>query len=328
MNLIETLKLKARRNKKRIILPETMDERVLQAAEQIIQEDLAEIILIGEEDILVGHEILKKATLINPKTSDLTNSYIDRMVELRKEKGITKEDAKKLLLEDYMYFACMLVLDHKADGIVSGACHSSAGTLRPALQLIKTKADTKLVSSFFLMIVPNCSYGEEGVFLFADCGLIQDPTSEELAEIAVASHETFQELVEKTPYIAMLSHSTKGSAQHKEVEKVIEATKLVKETNFPIHIDGELQLDAAIIPEIAQMKAPNSEVAGKANVLIFPNLDSGNIGYKLVERLANAKAYGPLTQGMKYPVNDLSRGCSVDDIVGVIIITAVQAQKY
>ena len=249
------------------------------------------------------------------------------MVELRKEKGLTKEQAKKLLLEDYMYFSCMLVLDHKADGIVSGAIHSSANTLRPALQLIKTKLDTKIVSSFFLMIVPNCSYGEEGVFLFADCGLIQDPTSEELAEIALASNETFQELVKKTPYIAMLSHSTKGSAHHKEVEKVIEATKIVKENNSQIYIDGELQLDAAIIPAIAEMKAPDSEVAGKANVLIFPNLDSGNIGYKLVERLAHAKAYGPLTQGMKYPVNDLSRGCSVDDIVGVIVITAVQAQK-
>ncbi len=327
MNLIEALKIEAKQDKKRIVLPETMDERVLKAAEQIIQEDLAEIILIGEEQILIEHDILKKATLINPKTSNLTNIYIDKMVELRKEKGLTKEQAKKLLLEDYMYFSCMLVLDHKADGIVSGAIHSSANTLRPALQLIKTKLDTKIVSSFFLMIVPNCSYGEEGVFLFADCGLIQDPTSEELAEIALASNETFQELVKKTPYIAMLSHSTKGSAHHKEVEKVIEATKIVKENNSQIYIDGELQLDAAIIPAIAEMKAPDSEVAGKANVLIFPNLDSGNIGYKLVERLAHAKAYGPLTQGMKYPVNDLSRGCSVDDIVGVIVITAVQAQK-
>ncbi len=319
--------MKAKKEKKRIVLPETMDERVLEAAEQIIKEDLAEIILIGEEDIFINHETLKKATVINPKTSNLTNIYIDKMVELRKEKGLTKEEARRLLLEDYMYFSCMLVLDHKADGIVSGACHSSADTLRPALQLIKTKLDTKLVSSFFLMLVPNCSYGEEGTFLFADCGLIQDPTSEELAEIALASNETFRELIEKTPYIAMLSHSTKGSAHHKEVEKVIEATKLVKATNSQVHIDGELQLDAAIIPEIAAMKAPNSEVAGKANVLIFPNLDSGNIGYKLVERLAHAKAYGPLTQGMKYPVNDLSRGCSVDDIVGVIVITAVQAQK-
>lgn len=246
---------------------------------------------------------------------------------LRKEKGMTKEEAKRLLIEDYMYFSCMLVLDKKADGIVSGACHSSANTLRPALQIIKTKPNTKMVSSFFLMVVPDCSYGENGVFIFADCGLNQNPTKEQLADIAISSAKSFEKIIDKTPYVALLSHSTKGSAKHINIDKVKEAAQIAKNLYPQYHIDGELQLDAAIIPEIGKLKANDSEVAGRANVLVFPDLDSGNIGYKLVERLAKAKAYGPLTQEINIPVNDLSRGCSVEDIIGVVIITAYQAIK-
>lgn len=328
MSFIEYIKDKAKQNKKKIVLPETMDERILKASEIVIKEQIADIILLGDkEKVIERYPLLQQAEWINPKNSILFEEYIDKLVAIRKEKGLTKEEAAKLLLEDYMYFACMLVLENKADGVVSGACHSSSNTLRPALQIIKTESNTKLVSSFFLMEVPECSYGENGVFVFADCGLNQNPTSEELAEIAKTSAKSFEQLVGKTPYVAMLSHSTKGSAHHADVDKVVEATKLAQERYPQYYIDGELQLDAAIIPEIAKIKAPNSNVAGKANVLIFPDLDSGNIGYKLVERLAHAKAYGPLTQGIKYPVNDLSRGCSIDDIVGVIAITAYQAQK-
>lgn len=328
MDFIEKIKLKAKQNKKTIVLPETMDNRILIAAKIILEEEIANIILIGnEEEIINKDNYLKKAIIIDPEKSTLTEEYINRLTELRKDKGMTKDLATKLLLEDYMYYACMLVLDSKADGIVSGACHSSSDTLRPALQLIKTAANTKLVSSFFLMDIPNCNYGNNGLFIFADCGLNQNPNAEELAYIAYNSAKTYQELVEETPYVAMLSHSTKGSANHPDVDKVVNATKIAKEKYSEYKIDGEFQLDTAIIPEIAELKGVNSEVVGHVNVLIFPNLDSGNIGYKLVERFAHAKAYGPLTQGMAKPVNDLSRGCSIDDIVGVIAITAVQAQK-
>ncbi len=327
MKFIDKIKEQAKQNKKRIVLPETMDERVLKAAEIIIKDDLADIILIGNEEELTKNDILKYATIINPETSSLTEKYIDKLVELRKEKGMTKEAAEKILKEDYMYYACMLVLDNKADGVVSGACHSTANTLRPALQIIKTEPNTKLVSAFFLMVVPDCTYGENGTFIFADSGLNQNPTPEKLAVIAGSSAKSFEKLVGTTPYVAMLSHSTKGSAKHDDVDKVLEATRLAKEFYTEYNIDGELQLDAAIIPEVAASKAPNSNVAGKANVLVFPDLDSGNIGYKLVQRLAKAEAYGPLTQGINAPINDLSRGCSVEDIVGVVAITAVQAQK-
>ena len=328
MDFIEKIKLKAKQNKKTIVLPESMDNRVLRAAKIILEEEIANIILIGKEEIINKDNYLKKAIIIDPEKSTLTEEYINRLTELRKDKGMTKELATKLLLEDYMYYACMLVLDSKADGIVSGACHSSSNTLRPALQLIKTATNTKLVSSFFLMDIPNCNYGNNGLFIFADCGLNQNPNEEELAYIAYNSAKTYQELVGDTPYVAMLSHSTKGSANHPDVDKVVNATKIAKEKYQEYKIDGEFQLDTAIIPEIAELKGVNSEVVGHVNVLIFPNLDSGNIGYKLVERFAHAKAYGPLTQGMAKPVNDLSRGCSIDDIVGVVAITAVQAQNY
>lgn len=328
MDFIEKIKLKAKQNKKTIVLPETMDNRILIAAKIILEEEIANIILIGnEEEIINKDNYLKKAIIIDPEKSTLTEEYINRLTELRKDKGMTKDLATKLLLEDYMYYACMLVLDSKADGIVSGACHSSSDTLRPALQLIKTATNTKLVSSFFLMDILNCNYGNNGLFIFADCGLNQNPNAEELAYIAYNSAKTYQELVDDTPYVAMLSHSTKGSANHPDIDKVVNATKIAKEKYPEYKIDGEFQLDTAIIPEIARLKGVTSEVIGHVNVLIFPNLDSGNIGYKLVERFAHAKAYGPLTQGMAKPVNDLSRGCSIEDILGVVAITAVQAQN-
>ena len=330
MNFIERIKERARENKKTIVLPESMDRRVLEAAQTIIKEDIANIILIGrEEEInnLSSGLDLTNVTIINPYTSDLTEELVSYLYELRKEKGMTLEEAERLLKEDYMYYACMLVKTKRADGVVSGACHSTSNTLRPALQIIKTKPGVKLVSAFFLMVVPNCNYGENGTFIFADSGLEQNPDPEKLAAIAASSAESFKLLVEKEPIVAMLSHSTMGSAKHSDVDKVIEATRIAKEQYPEYKIDGELQLDAAIVPEIGKSKAPNSEVAGCANVLVFPDLDAGNIGYKLVQRLAKAEAYGPVCQGIASPVNDLSRGCSSSDIVGVVAITAVQAQN-
>ena len=332
MNFIENIKQRAKSNLKTIVLPESMDERVLKAASICQKEKIAKIILIGDEIEIdkVSKEKnidLTDISIINPSLSDLTNKFIDDLYNLRKEKGMTIEEAKNLLLNDYMYFACMLVYNNLADGAVSGACHSTSNTLRPALQIIKTAPNVKLVSAFFLMVVPNCEYGYNGIFVFADAGLEQNPTPEKLAAIAASSADSFAYLTGEKPITALLSHSTKGSASHEDVTKVIEATKIANEEYPQYEIDGELQLDAAIVPEVAKMKAPDSKVAGKANVLIFPDLDAGNIGYKLVERLAKAESYGPITQGMKKPINDLSRGCSTEDIVGVVAITSVQAAK-
>ena len=330
MSFIETIKERAKKDVKTIVLPESMDSRVMAAASKILEEGIANIIIIGTpEEIEKSSEGLdiSKATIINPYTSELTEDLILNLVELRKNKGLTYEDAKKLLLEDYMYYACMLVKVGKADGCVSGACHSTSNTLRPALQIIKTKPGVELVSAFFLMVVPNCEYGANGTFVFADCGLEQNPDSIKLAAIAESSAESFKLLVETEPKVAFLSHSTMGSAKHADVDKVNEAVRIAKEKYPQYKMDGELQLDAAIIPSVAASKAPNSEVAGHANVLVFPDLDAGNIGYKLVQRLAKAEAYGPICQGIAAPVNDLSRGCSAEDIVGVVAITAVQAQN-
>ena len=328
MKFIEKIKEQARTEKKKIVLPETMDERILDATRIIVEEDIAEIILLGnKESILKTHPTLTNVEIIDPLTSELTKEFAQKLYELRKEKGMTLEEANRLLTEDFMYFACMLVKENMADGIVSGACHSTANTLRPALQIIKTKKDAKLVSTFFLMEIPNCEYKENGIYVFADCGLVQSPTSEELASIAIDSAKSFESLTGKKPYVAMLSHSTKGSAKHADVDKVTRATKIAQQSSPEICIDGELQLDAAIVPSVAKLKAEDSKVAGKANVLIFPDLDAGNIGYKLVQRFAHADAYGPVTQGMAAPVNDLSRGCSVTDIVGTVAITAVQAEN-
>lgn len=330
MSFIEKIKNRAKQDKKTIVLPESMDKRVMEAASKILNEGIANIIIIGTDEEIressIGFDI-SKATIINPYTSELTEDLILKLVELRKNKGMTYEEAKKLLLEDYMYYACMLVKDGKADGCVSGACHSTSNTLRPALQIIKTKPGVELVSAFFLMVVPNCEYGSNGTFVFADSGLEQNPDPVKLAAIAASSADSFKLLVQEEPKVAFLSHSTMGSAKHADVDKVVEAVSIAKEKYPQYKMDGELQLDAAIIPSVAASKAPNSNVAGQANVLVFPDLDAGNIGYKLVQRLAKAEAYGPVCQGIAAPVNDLSRGCSADDIVGVVAITAVQAQN-
>ena len=312
-----------------IVLPESMNRRTFEAAAQVLKEDIANLIIIGtEEEIAKNSEGLdiSKAKIINPFTYEKTEDYLNLFVELRKNKGLTYEDAKKTALGDYMYYACLMVKAGDADGVVSGACHSTANTLRPSLQIIKTKPGVKLVSSFFVMVVPNCEYGENGVFVFADCGLEQNPDSEKLAAIAQCAAESFKLLVEKEPRVALLSHSSMGSAKHADVDKVVEAVRIAKENAPELKLDGELQLDAAIVPSVGASKAPNSPVAGKANVLVFPDLDAGNIGYKLVQRLAKAEAYGPVTQGIAMPINDLSRGCSAEDIVGVVAITCVQAQ--
>ncbi|MDO4744337.1 MAG: phosphate acetyltransferase [Clostridia bacterium] len=326
---LDTIKARAKADKKTIVLPESMDARIYEAAEKVLKEGFADIIIIGTseevEKYSKGYDITG-ATIIDPYTYEKTEEYINLFVELRKAKGLTYEDAKAQALGDYMYYACLMVKAGDADGVVSGACHSTANTLRPSLQIIKTKPGTKLVSAFFLMVVPDCEYGANGTFVFADSGLVQNPNSEELAAIAACSAESFELLVGEEAIVAMLSHSTMGSAKHDDVTKVVEATRICKENNPDLKVDGELQLDAAIVPSIGESKAPGSKVAGHANVLVFPDLDAGNIGYKLAQRLAKAEAYGPVTQGIAMPINDLSRGCSADDIVGVVAITCVQAQ--
>ena len=328
-SFIESIKERAKTDKKKIILPESMDRRTFEAAEQILKEDIADIIIIGTPEEVEknsqGFDI-SKAEIINPFTYEKTEEYLKLFVELRKSKGLTYEEAKNTALGDYMYYACLMVKAGDADGVVSGACHSTANTLRPSLQIIKTKPGVKLVSAFFLVVVPDCEYGADGTFIFADSGLEQNPDPEKLAAIAACSADSFELLVQKEAIVAMLSHSTKGSAKHADVDKVVEATRICKENNPELKVDGELQLDAAIVPSVAESKAPGSPVAGKANVLVFPDLDAGNIGYKLVQRLAKAEAYGPVTQGIAMPINDLSRGCSAEDIVGVVAITCVQAQ--
>jgi phosphate acetyltransferase len=331
MAFIDEIKAKAKANKKVIVLPESEDERTYRAAAAVLAEDIANIVIIGNVDDVNGKAAqygvdISKATVIDPATSDKLPAYIDKLVELRQKKGMTPEQAKDILLNQYIYYGVMMVKMKDADGLVSGACHSTANTLRPCLQILKTAPGTKLVSAFFLMNVPDCEYGENGTFVFADCGLNQNPTSEELAEIAASSAVSFKSLTGKEPRVAMLSYSTMGSAKHDDVSKVQEAVRIAKENHPEICLDGEMQLDAAIVESVGSSKAPGSPVAGKANVLIFPNLDAGNIGYKLVQRLAKAEAYGPMTQGIAAPVNDLSRGCSWEDIVGVVAITAVQCQ--
>ena len=331
MAFIDEIKAKAKANKKVIVLPESEDERTYRAAAAVLAEDIANIVIIGNVDDVNGKAAqygvdISKATVIDPATSDKLPAYIDKLVELRQKKGMTPEQAKDILLNQYIYYGVMMVKMKDADGLVSGACHSTANTLRPCLQILKTAPGTKLVSAFFLMNVPDCEYSANGTFVFADCVLNQNPTSEELAEIAASSAVSFKSLTGKEPRVAMLSYSTMGSAKHDDVSKVQEAVRIAKENHPEICLDGEMQLDAAIVESVGSSKAPGSPVAGKANVLIFPNLDSGNIGYKLVQRLAKAEAYGPMTQGIAAPVNDLSRGCSWEDIVGVVAITAVQCQ--
>lgn len=330
MSFIENIKTKAKSDIKTIVLPEATDIRTLEATSIVLKEGFANIILVGNEE-----EILKKsnennfdvskATIIDPKASKKYDEYVNSFYELRKAKGMTIEKAKELML-DSVYYGMMMVKAGDADGLVSGAIHSTADTLRPALQILKTAPNTKLVSAFFVMDVPDCKFGNNGIFVFGDCALNENPDSEALSEIAIASAKSYKQLVGEEAKVAMLSYSTYGSAKSESTEKVIEATKLVREKAPEIEVDGEMQLDAAIVPEVGKSKAPESKIAGQANTLIFPDLNAGNIGYKLVQRLGKAEAYGPLCQGIAKPVNDLSRGCSSRDIVGVVALTAVQAQ--
>lgn len=330
MSFVETMKEKARQNIKTILLPESEDVRVIQAAADVEEEGFAKAVLIGNEEnvkkIALDNNIdVSKVTIINPLKSEKFGEYSNKFYELRKAKGMTPEKAKEIMKEP-IYFGTMMVKVGDADGIVSGACHPTAHTLRTALQILKTAPGTKLASAFFLMVTKCPEYGEDGVFIFADSGMNEYPDADGLSEIAISSAKSFKQLVGKEPRVAMLSYSTYGSASSPLTEKVIEATRILKEKAPDLLCDGELQLDAAIIPEVAERKAPGSPIAGKANVLIFPDLDAGNIGYKLVQRFGRAEAYGPLCQGIAKAVNDLSRGCSSDDIVGVVAITSVQAQ--
>ena len=328
MGFIDEIKARAKACKKTIVLPETEDERTYKAAETVLKEGLADLVLVGSKEEIEknkGTYDISGATIVDPATDARTEGYIAKLVELRQKKGMTPEQAKELLLSNYLYYGVMMVKMGDADGMVSGACHSTADTLRPCLQILKTKPGTKLVSAFFLMVVPNCDMGANGTFIFADAGLEQNPDPEKLANIAISSADSFKLLVEKEPVVAMLSHSTKGSAKHADVDKVVEATKIAQELAPELALDGELQLDAALVKEVGELKAPTSDVAGKANVLIFPDIDAGNIGYKLVQRFAGAKAFGPILQGLAAPVNDLSRGCNAEDIVACVALTAFQA---
>ncbi len=328
MGFIDVIFEKAKLNKKKIVLPESEDPRMVEAAAKIMEQGIADIILIGSKEKIqkaAPQWNISAAQCIEPADSEYYETFAADFAQMRRKKGMTVEKAREVMLNP-LYFAVMLVKYDFAQGMVAGAVNSTSDTLRPALQILKTAPGVKLVSSFFMMIVPDCEYGAEGTFLFADCGLMEHPNADQLSDIALSSADSFARLTDKEAKVAMLSYSTHGSAKNPLVDKMTEATRLAKEKAPGLKLDGELQLDAAIVPAIGKSKAPASEIAGEANVLIFPDLNAGNIGYKLVQRLAKAEAYGPITQGIARPVNDLSRGCSADDIVGVAAITAVQAQ--
>ena len=324
---LDAVLARAKTEKKTIVLPEGDDERTLQAAQTILEQGVADLIILGDaEAIMASPYALDGARIVDVRTAPEREDYAAKLYELRKHKGMTEEQALALM-DNVLYFGNMIVKNGDADGMVCGACHSTSDVLRAALQVLKTAPGVKLVSAFFVMVVPDCAYGQDGTFIFADCGLEIQPDAEKLAHIAVNSAQSWRTLMGTEPTVALLSHSTKGSAvATADRAKVEEATALAKELAPELALDGELQLDAAIVPSVGSSKAPDSPVAGKANVLVFPDLDAGNIGYKLVQRLAKAEAYGPITQGLAAPVNDLSRGCSAEDIVGVIGITCVQAQ--
>ncbi|MGC8804281.1 MAG: phosphate acetyltransferase [Bacteroidales bacterium] len=333
MDLLNSIIENAKKHGKKIVLPEATEERTLKAADIVLQEGIAQIILIG--DPVEIHKLAKekslknieKATIVNPKFHDKKEVYIDLMVELRKNKGLTRDEANQLI-ENPLYLATLMIKNGDADGEVAGAMNATGDVLRPAFQYVKTKPGISVVSGAFIMLLKDKEFGHEGIMIFADCAVHPNPTDKELAEIAVTTAHTTRAIVGIEPKIAMLSFSTKGSARHEMCDKVIRATQIAQSMDPPLQIDGELQADAAIIPSIGKSKAPQSAIAGYANVLIFPNLEAGNIAYKLVQRLAHAEAVGPVLQGMAAPINDLSRGCSVSDIVNLIAITANQAAGF
>ena len=330
MKLSQLIREKAKKNPKIIVLPEGEEPRMIKAAETIINEGFASLILLGIEENIKSKarelrvDLSNKIQIINPKDSEKLKEYAESYYQLRKNKGVSSDEAYQLL-ENPLYFGALMVYHDDADGLVAGSINATGDVFRPALQTIKTAPGINIVSSSFVMVVPDCPYGEKGIMIFADCALNPEPNAEQLADVAIASAATGKALVGFEPKVAMLSFSTKGSGKHPLVDKVIEATKIAKEKKPELLIDGELQADAALIPSIGERKAPNSKIAGKANVLIFPDLHSGNIAYKLIERLAKAEAIGPISQGMRKPVNDLSRGCSAEDIVNVVAITVLQA---
>jgi len=329
MSMLQNFKQRAKSLNKTIVLPEGTDGRTIKAAALITEEKIAKVIVLGDPKEIAELASEQGVTtdnfqIVDPKNYDRRKELVEKLVELRKSKGVDIEKAEQLL-NDPLYFGVMMVKCDIADGMVAGAINATANVLRPSLQILKTAPGTKLVSAFFVMIVPNCDYGADGGIIYADSGMVQNPSSEELAHIAINAAKSFKLLFQKEPVVGMLSHSTKGSAAHPDVDKVVEATRIAKELDPELALDGEFQLDTAIVPSVGKAKAPESSVAGKCNVLVFPDLDAGNIGYKLTQRLAKAEAYGPVTQGIAKPVNDLSRGCTAEDIVGVAAITAIQA---
>lgn len=330
MDLMQDIIARAKANKQRIVLPEGTEERTLKAADRLLADGVAEIILIGNlseiQTMAAGSGLnhISKAVIVDPKNHEKKETYTQLLFELRQKKGMTMEKAA-VLVEDPLFLACLMIKNGDADGEIAGAQNTTGNVLRPALQIVKTAPGISCVSGAFLMFLKDKSYGDDGIMVFADCAVMPNPTAPELAQIAISTAQTTRAIVGKEPRVAMLSFSTKGSASNEMVDKVVEATRIAKEMEPTLKIDGELQADAAIVASVASQKAPNSEIAGKANVLVFPTLEVGNIAYKLVQRLAGAEAVGPILQGMAAPVNDLSRGCSVDDIYKMVAIAANQS---